>query len=157
DEIGNRNVAGRINMYSIDSEIALGKELAVEVQRQARIVDNPMIAEYINRLGQNLVRNSDSKFPFTIKVIEDDSVNAFALPGGHLFINTGLIKHAESEAELAGAMAHEIAHVAARHGTRQATKAQIANVATIPLIFMGGGIGYATRQAASVLVPVTFL
>ena len=157
DEIGNRDVGKGVNFYSIEKEIALGKGLAQEVERQAKIVNDPVIAEYVNRVGQNLVRNSDAKVPFTIKVIDSEEVNAFALPGGFFFVNTGLILKADNEAELAGVMAHEIAHVAARHGTRQATRGEIANLASIPLIFMGGWAGYGIRQAASVLVPVGFL
>lgn len=157
DEIGNRDVGKGVNFYSIEKEIALGKALAQDVERQAKIVDDPVIAEYVNRLGQNLVRNSDAKVPFTIKVIDTEEVNAFALPGGFFFVNSGLILKADSEAELAGVMAHEIAHVAARHGTRQATRGQIAQMATIPLIFMGGWTGYGIRQAASVAIPVGFL
>jgi predicted Zn-dependent protease len=157
DEIGNRDVGKGLNWYSIEKEIALGKQLAQEVERQAKIIDDPIIAEYVNRVGQNLVRNSDAKVPFTIKVIDTEDVNAFALPGGFFFVNSGLILKADSEAELAGVMAHEIAHVAARHGTRQATRAEVAQLATIPLIFMGGWAGYGVRQAASVLIPVGFL
>ncbi len=157
NEIGNRDVGRGVNIYSIEKEIAMGKELAQEVERQAKIVDDPVISEYVNRIGQNLVRNSDAKVPFTIKVIDAEDVNAFALPGGFFFVNTGLIEKADNEAELAGVMAHEIAHVAARHGTRQATRGTLANFATIPLIFMGGWTGYGIRQAASVLVPMAFL
>jgi len=157
DEIGNRDVGKGLNWYSMEKEIALGKQLAQEVERQAKIIDDPIIAEYVNRVGQNLVRNSDAKVPFTIKVIDTEDVNAFALPGGFFFVNSGLILKADSEAELAGVMAHEIAHVAARHGTRQATRGEVANLATIPLIFMGGWAGYGIRQAASVLIPVGFL
>jgi len=157
DEIGNRDVGRGMNIYSLEKEIALGKQLAQEVERQAKLIDDPIISEYVNLVGQNLVRNSDAKVPFTIKVIDAEEVNAFALPGGFFFVNSGLIMKAESEAELAGVMAHEIAHVAARHGTRQATKGTFANFATIPLIFMGGWTGYGVRQAASVLVPVAFL
>jgi predicted Zn-dependent protease len=157
DEIGNRDVSKGVNFYSIEKEIALGKQLAMEVERQAKIVDDPVIAEYVNRLGQNLVRNSDAKVPFTIKVIDTEEVNAFALPGGFFFVNSGLILKADSEAELAGVMSHEIAHVAARHGTRQATRGEIAQLATIPLIFMGGWTGYGIRQAASVAIPIGYL
>jgi predicted Zn-dependent protease len=157
DEIGNRDVGKGVNFYSLEKEIALGKGLAQEVERQAKIVTDPVIAEYVNRVGQNLVRNSDAKVPFTIKVIDGEEVNAFALPGGFFFVYTGLILKADNEAELAGVMAHEIAHVAARHGTRQATRGEIANLASIPLIFMGGWTGYGIRQAASVFVPVGFL
>ena len=154
DEIGNRDVGKGVNFYSLEKEIALGKQLAQEVERQAKIIDDPVIAEYVNRVGQNLVRNSDAKVPFTIKVIDTEEVNAFALPGGFFFVNSGLILKADTEAELAGVMAHEIAHVAARHGTRQATRGEIAQLATIPLIFMGGWTGYGIRQAASVLIPI---
>ncbi|HML16689.1 MAG TPA: M48 family metallopeptidase [Bryobacteraceae bacterium] len=157
DQIGNRDVSKGLNWYSIDKEIALGKQLAQQVERQAKLIDDPVISEYVNRVGQNLVRNSDAKVPFTIKVIDTEDVNAFALPGGFFFVNSGLILKCDSEAELAGVMAHEIAHVAARHGTRQATRAEVAQLATIPLIFMGGWAGYGIRQAASVMIPIGFL
>ena len=157
DQIGNRNVSGKVNFYSLEKEIALGKQLASEVERQAKIINDPVVAEYVNRVGQNLVRNSDAKVPFTIKVIDSEEVNAFALPGGFFFVNSGLIMKADNEAELAGVMAHEIGHVAAPHGTRQATRGEIAQLGMIPLIFMGGWTGYGIYQAASVLVPVGFL
>jgi predicted Zn-dependent protease len=127
DQIGNRDVGKGVNFYSVEKEIALGKGLAQQVERQAKIIDDPVIAEYVNRLGQNLVRNSDAKVPFTIKVIDTEEVNAFALPGGFFFVNSGLIMKADTEAELAGVMAHEIGHVAARHGTRQATNRMLKN------------------------------
>ncbi|HTS48236.1 MAG TPA: M48 family metallopeptidase [Bryobacteraceae bacterium] len=158
DQIGNRNVSGHVNFYSLEKEIALGKQLATEVERQAKIINDPVISEYVNRVGQNLVRNSDAKVPFTIKVIDSEEVNAFALPGGFFFVNSGLILKADNEAELAGVMAHEIAHVAARHGTRQATRGEIAQLGMIPLIFVGGGwTMYGIYEAASVLVPIGFL
>src|SRR5476649_2185322 len=115
EAIGDRGVGKGVNFYSLEKEIALGKQLAQEVERQAKVIDDPTIAEYVNRVGQNLVRNSDAKVPFTIKVLDTEDVNAFALPGGFFFVNSGLILHADNEAELAGVMAHEIAHVAARH------------------------------------------
>src|ERR1700734_4149547 len=157
DQIGNRDVGKGVNFYSLEKEIAIGKQLAQEVERQAKIVDDPVIAEYVNRVGQNLVRNSDAKVPFTIKVIDSEEVNAFALPGGFFFVNSGLVMKADNEAELAGVMAHEIAHVAARHGTKQATRGEIAQLSMIPLVFVGGWTGYGIYQAASVLVPVGFL
>ena len=157
DAIGDRNVAGKVNFYSLEKEIALGKQLAQQVERQSKMVNDPVVSEYINRLGQNLVRNSDAKVPFTIKVIEDPTVNAFALPGGFFFVDTGLILEADTEAELAGVMAHEIAHVAARHGTRQATRGEIAQLATIPLIFVGGAAAYGIYEASGFLIPVGFL
>jgi len=157
EAIGDRDVGKGVNFYSLEKEIALGKQLAQEVERQAKIVDDPIIAEYVNRVGQNLVRNSDAKVPFTIKVLDSEEVNAFALPGGFFFVNSGLILKADTEAELAGVMAHEIAHVAARHGTRQATRGELINIGTIPLIFMGGWTGYIIRQGAGLAIPMGFL
>jgi predicted Zn-dependent protease len=157
DAIGDRNVSGKVNFYSLEKEIALGKMLAQQVERQSKVINDPIVSEYVNRIGQNLVRNSDAKVPFTIKVIEDPTINAFALPGGFFFVQSGLILHADTEAELAGVMAHEIAHVAARHGTRQATRGEIAQLATIPLIFMGGAAAYGIYEASGLLVPMGFL
>jgi len=159
DQIGNRNVSGGVNFYSLEKEIAIGKQLATEVERQAKLIDDPIIAEYVNRIGQNLVRNSDAKVPFTIKVLDSEEVNAFALPGGFFFVNSGLILKADNEAELAGVMAHEIAHVAARHGTRQATRAQIAQIAMIAaeIAIPYGWTGYAAMQGASLAIPMGFL
>ncbi len=157
DAIGDRDVGKGVNFYSLEKEIALGKQLAQEVERQAKVIDDPIVAEYVNRIGQNLVRNSDAKVPFTIKVLDTEEVNAFALPGGFFFVNSGLILKADSESELAGVMAHEIAHVACRHGTRQATKGELINIASIPLIFMGGWTGYAIRQGAGLAIPMGFL
>jgi predicted Zn-dependent protease len=159
DAIGNRDVGKGVNFYSIEREIALGKDLAQQVERSSKLVDDPVVNEYVNRLGQNLVRNSDAKVPFTIKVIDSDVVNAFALPGGFFFVNSGLILRADSEAELAAVMAHETAHVAARHGTKDATKGQIFQLATIPLILLGPGgmAGYGLYQGLNVAIPLSFL
>lgn len=160
DAIGNRKVGsgkGLGNWYSLEKEIAMGKEFAQQVESSVKLVQDPVVTEYVNRIGQNLVRNSDARVPFTIKVIDSDEINAFALPGGFFYVNSGLILAADEEAELAGVMAHEIAHVAARHATRQMTRGNIANLATIPLIFVGGGIGYAVRAAAGFGLPMTFL
>jgi hypothetical protein len=157
--IGNRKVGGRGlgDWYSLESEMRMGKQYAQEVEATSKLIRDPVITEYVNRIGQNLVRNSDAQVPFTIKVIDSDEVNAFALPGGFFYVNSGLILAADEESELAGVMAHEIAHVAARHATRQMTRAQWANIGTIPLIFVGGGIGYAVRSAAGLGLPLTFL
>jgi predicted Zn-dependent protease len=158
DQIGNRDVGKGVNFYSIEKEIALGKQMAQEVERQAKIVDDPVVAEYVNRIGQNLVRNSDAKVPFTIKVVDSEEINAFALPGGFFFVNTGILLNADNEAEMAGVMAHEIGHVAARHGTRQATRGQIAQIGSIvPLIAVGGMAGYGIYQAMGLVVPMGFL
>ena len=159
DAIGNRKMGGRGlgNWYSLEKEIRIGKEYSQMVEQSVKLNHDPVVNEYVNRIGQNLVRNSDAKVPFTIKVIDSDELNAFALPGGFFYVNTGLITAADEEAELAGVMSHEIAHVAARHATRQATRGQLANLASIPLIFVGGGLGYAVRTAAGLLLPMTFL
>jgi len=156
--IGKRNINKfQINFYSFDKEVAIGRQFAQEVDHSAKLVEDPIIVEYINKVGQNLVLHSDAKVPFTIKVIDADEINAFALPGGFFYVNKGLILAADNEAELAGPMAHEIAHVAARHGVEQASKGQLVNWGTLPLIFMGGWGGFAARQAASLAIPMGFL
>jgi predicted Zn-dependent protease len=157
--IGNRTVGKGLDFYSLESEIALGKKLAQDVDRSAKFITDPVITEYVNRVGQNLVRNSDARVPFTIKVIDSDVVNAFALPGGFFYVNSGLILHADEESELAGVMAHEIAHVCARHGTKQATKGEITQLAMIPaMIFIPyTWAGYAIYQGMNFLIPMTFL
>lgn len=158
DEVGNRDInKGNWNFISLEKEIALGKQLAQEVERQVKLINDPEITEYVSRVGQNIVKNSDAKVPFTIKVVDSDEINAFALPGGFFYVNSGLITSADEESEIAGVMAHEIAHVAARHGTEQYTKGTIANYATIPLIFLGGGLGYGLYNAAGFLIPLQFL
>jgi len=157
--IGNRDVGKGLDFYSLEHEIALGKQLAQQVDRSAKFIDDPVVVEYVNRVGQNLVRNSDARVPFTIKVIDSDVVNAFALPGGFFYVNSGLILHADEEAELAGVMAHEIAHVCARHGTKQATKGEITQLAMIPaMIFIPyTWAGYAIYQGMNFMIPLTFL
>src|SRR5467141_402480 len=159
NSVGNRNVGKGINLYSLEREIALGKASAQEVERTAKMINDPVVTEYVNRVGQNLVRNSDAKVPFTIKVIDSDVVNAMALPGGFFYVNSGLILHADEEAEMAGVMAHEIAHVAARHGTKNATKGELMQLATIPLILLGPGgwAGYGIYQGLNLAIPVTYL
>jgi beta-barrel assembly-enhancing protease len=157
--IGNRSVGHGLNFYSLEHEIALGKQLSAEIERQAKFINDPVVNEYVNRVGQNLVRNSDAQVPFTIKVIDSDVVNAFALPGGFFYVNSGLILHADEESELAGVMAHEIAHVCARHGTKQATKSEITQLAMIPaMIFIPYTLaGYAIYQGMQFAIPMAFL
>ncbi|HWE50570.1 MAG TPA: M48 family metallopeptidase, partial [Bryobacteraceae bacterium] len=150
--IGERRVSGHVNFFSIEQEIALGKQLAIEVEKQARIIDDPITAEYVNRLGQNLARNSDVTFPVSFKVIDSDDINAFTLPGGFIFINSGLVKLTGNESELAAALAHEIGHVAARHATRQATRNQLISMGTLPISIFGGWTGLIAGQTASRLV-----
>jgi beta-barrel assembly-enhancing protease len=158
--VGNRNVGcskGMGNWYSLDKQVMWGKQFSEQVEQSSKVVKDPVVNEYINRLAQNIVRNSDAKVPFTVKVLDDDTVNAFALPGGYFYVFSGLVLAADNESELAGVMAHEIAHVAACHAAREQTRGQLANLATIPLILVGGGIGYGAYQAMGIAVPLTFM
>ena len=156
--IGRRDInKGQLAFYSIDKEVALGRQLAAEVDRSSKLVTDPTVTEYVNRVAQNIVLHSDAKVPFTIKVLDSNDVNAFALPGGFLYVHRGLLEAADNEAELAGVLAHEIAHVTARHGIEQASKGQLLNYASIGLIFFGGLGGYIAQQALGLAVPLTFL
>src|SRR5438046_2743088 len=160
EAVGNRNVGcskGLGNWYSVEKQIAMGKQYSQQIESTVKLVQDPVVTEYVNRLGQNLVRNSDSQVPFTIKVVDSDDINAFALPGGFFYVNSGLILAADEEAELAGVMSHEIAHVAACHIARQMTRGNLAQFATIPLIFMGGWAGYGIYQGAGPAVTAAFL
>jgi predicted Zn-dependent protease len=160
DAVGNRNVGcgrGVGNWYTVEGQVARGRVYAQQIESQVKLVNDPVVTEYVNRIGQNLVRNSDAQVPFTIKVIDSDVVNAMALPGGFFYVNSGLILAADEEAEMAGVMAHEIAHVAACHYGREMTRAQIMQLASIPLIFVGGVIGYAGYEASGLAIPMTFL
>lgn len=157
DLIGRRKVGKGMDFYSLDREVALGRMLSLELENTVRLIDDPIVTEYINRIGQRLVRNSDAKVPFTIKVIDDDQVNAFALPGGFFYVNTGLILAADNEAGLAAVMAHEIAHVAARHATKNQSRSELFNLMSIPLVFFGGPAAMVARQALSIAVPMGML
>jgi beta-barrel assembly-enhancing protease len=156
--IGKRDInKGSLNFYSLEKEIGIGRRLAAEVDQQAKFITDPAITEYVNRIGQNIVLRSDAKIPFTIKIIDSPDVNAFALPGGHLYVNSGLILAADNEAEVAGVMAHEIAHVTARHGVEQASKGTLLQYLSIPLIFVGGVPGLIVQNLANIAVPLTYL
>ena len=160
EAVGNRNVGcskGLGNWYSVEKQIAMGKQYSQQIESTVKLVQDPVVTEYVNRLGQNLVLNSDSQVPFTIKVVDSDDINAFALPGGFFYVNSGLILAADEEAELAGVMSHEIAHVAACHIARQMTRGTLAQLATVPLIFMGGWAGYGIYQGAGLAVPAAFM
>jgi len=160
DAVGNRDVGcgrGVGNWYSVEGQVSRGRVYAQQIEAQIKLVNDPVVTEYVNRIGQNLVRNSDAQVPFTIKVIDSDVVNAMALPGGFFYVNSGLILAADEEAELAGVMAHEISHVAACHYAREMTRAQLMQLATIPLIFVGGAIGYGAYEASGLAIPMTFL
>jgi len=157
--VGNRDIGGRGmgNWYSTDTEIKMGKMYAMEIEKSTKFITDPVVTEYVNRIGQNIVKNSDCKVPFTIKVIDSDEINAMALPGGFFYVNSGLILNADEEAELAGVMAHETAHVCAHHAVREQTRMNYAQLGTIPLIFIGGWTGYGIYEAASIGVPITFM
>src|SRR5207302_5286911 len=156
EAIGNRKVSCHMNWFSFEKEIGIGKSLAQEVERSSKLIDDPVVTEYVNRIGQTLVRNSDAKVPFTIKVIDSEEINALALPGGFLYVTSGLLIATEDEAELAGIMAHEIAHVAARHATRQMTRTQIFDLASLPLIAFGGGLVIVARETIGSLSTMKF-
>src|SRR5271165_3793868 len=159
DAVGNRNVGcgrGVGNWYSIEKQVAMGRSYAQQIESQIKLVNDPVVTEYVNRVGQNLVRNSDAQVPFTIKVIDSDVVNAMALPGGFFYVNSGLILASDEEAEMAGVMAHEIAHVAACHYGREMTRLQLLQLASIPAIFMGGAIGYGVYEGMGLGIPLTF-
>jgi predicted Zn-dependent protease len=157
--VGNRDIGGRGmgNWYSTDSEIRMGRQYAAEIEKSTKFITDPVVNEYVNRIGQNIVKNSDCKVPFTIKIIDSDVINAMALPGGFFYVNSGLILNADEEAEMAGVMAHETAHVCAHHAARQMTRANYAQLGTIPLIFIGGWTGYGIYEAANIGIPMTFL
>jgi predicted Zn-dependent protease len=159
--VGTRDIGGRGmgNWYSVDWEIRNGKSYSMEIEKSAHMVTDPVVVEYVNRIGQNIVKNSDCKVPFTIKVIDSDEINAMALPGGFFYVNSGLIMAADEEAELAGVMAHETAHVCAHHAARQSTRMNYAQIGSIPLIIFtqGSWTGYGIYEAAQLAVPLTFL
>jgi len=157
--VGTRDIGARGvgNWYSTESEIKMGKQYAAMIEKSTKFITDPEVTEYINRIGQNIVKNSDCKVPFTIKVIDSDEINAMALPGGFFYVNSGLILAADEEAELAGVMAHETAHVCAHHAAREMTRANYAQLGTIPLIFIGGWAGYGIYEAANLAIPLTFL
>jgi len=161
DAVGTRNIGGRGlgNWYSINSEIGMGKQYSMEIEKSAHLVTDPVVVEYVNRIGQNIVKNSDCKVPFTIKVIDSDEINAMALPGGFFYVNSGLIMAADEEAELAGVMAHETAHVCAHHAAREMTRMNYAEIGSIPLIIFtqGSWTGYGIYEAAQLAVPMSFL
>ncbi len=157
--VGTRDIGARGvgNWYSTESEIKMGKSYAAQIEKSTKFITDPQVTEYVNRVGQNIVKNSDCKVPFTIKVIDSDEINAMALPGGFFYVNSGLVLAADEEAELAGVMAHETAHVCAHHAAREMTRANYAQLGTIPLIFIGGWAGYGIYEAANLAIPLTFL
>jgi beta-barrel assembly-enhancing protease len=159
--VGNRDIGARGmgNWYSTDSEIKMGKQYADEIEKSTKFITDPVIDEYVNRIGQNIVKNSDCKVPFTIKVIDSDEINAMALPGGFFYVNSGLILNADEEAELAGVMAHETAHVCAHHAAREMTRLNYVQIGMVPLIMLTGytWTGYGIYEAAQLAIPITFL
>ncbi len=157
EQIGTRDVSKGVNFYSIDKEMAMGRELSRQMEKHSVLVTDKIVNQYVSNLAQNLARHSDAKIPITVKVTEGDDPNASTLPGGFIYVQTGLIRVAGTEAELAAALAHEIGHVAARHGTRQATRGDITQLATIPLFFLGGWPGLCMAGMGSAAAPVGLL
>jgi len=158
--VGNRDIGGRGlgNWYSTDYEIKLGRTYSAQVEKSAKFITDPVVTEYVNRIGQNIVRNSDCRVPFTIKVIDSDEINAMALPGGFFYVNSGLILNADEESELAGVMAHETAHVCAHHAVREMTRASLSRIGMVPvMILVGGWTGYGIYEGSQLMIPVTFL
>ncbi len=140
--------ARAVNFYSLEHEIALGKQLSAELERQVKLADDPILGEYVNRVAQKIARQSDATLPVTVRIIESGDLNAFTLPGGHIYLNSAMLRLTESEAELAFILAHEIGHVAARHATQQATRNQLLQAGSIPLMVLGGWSGVALRELA---------
>ena len=161
EAVGTRKIGGRgvKNWYSTNWELSVGREYSMEVEKTSHLVTDPVVVEYVNRIGQNLVRNSDAKIPFTIKVLDTDEINAMALPGGYFYVDSGLILACDSEDELAGVMAHEIAHVAAHHAARAMTKLGYMQIGSIPMVMVAAGswVGYGVYEAAQLAMPLSFL
>src|SRR6266567_41906 len=160
DAIGDRNIGcgrGIGNWYSLERQIDMGKQYSNQVEATSKLITDPRVTDYINQLGQNLVRNSDSLVPFTIKVLDSDDINAFALPGGFFYVDAGLILAADNEAELAGVMAHEIAHVAACHAARGNTRHQLLHAASVSLMMVGGPVGFGIYEALTIAMPISYL
>ncbi len=153
--IGQRKVDQGVNFYSLDKEMMMGKQMAQELEARSKLLNDQVVTQYVGELGQRLARSSDIKEPLVIKVVDSDEVNAYALPGGYFYVNTGLILAAQSESELAAVMAHEIAHIAARHATRNMTKVQIWNIVSIPMMFVGGPVGMAVREVSTLAMPMS--
>jgi predicted Zn-dependent protease len=149
---------GGINLYSIPQEIELGRRMSAEVETQAHIVDDSIVSEYVNRIGQNLAKQANAPFPVKVKMIQSSEINAFTLPGGYVYVNSSILMMADNEAEFASVIAHEIGHSAARHATRQESRGQLAKILGGPLsVLIPGLAGVAARQAAGMAAPVTSL
>src|SRR6202789_2163490 len=161
DAVGQRKIGARgmRNWFSTNWELSVGRQYSMEIEKTSHLVTDPVVVEYVNRIGQNLVRNSDAKVPFTIKVLDTDEINAMALPGGYFYVDSGLILACDSEDELAGVMAHEISHVAAHHAAREMTKLDYMEIGSIPMVIFTQGTwtGYGIYEAAQLAVPLTFL
>jgi predicted Zn-dependent protease len=160
NSIGTRPMPGQKGMgnwYSNETEMKMGKQYSMEIEHTIKLINDPVVNEYVNRITQNIVKNSDAKVPFTVRVIDSDEINAMALPGGFMYVNSGLILAADEEAEVAGVLAHEIGHVCAHHVAREITRSNYAQIAMIPLLFIGGWTGYGIYEGANIGIPLTFL
>lgn len=158
NDIGNRKVAGW-SLISRQKEMAIGKQYAEQIDHSAKLIKDPVVNEYVNRVEQNIAQNSDAQFPISVRVIDDPSINAFTLPGGFMFVDSGTILAADNEAELAGVLAHETGHVAERSWASEMTKREIMQFAMLPLMFTPMSIGtyYAVSGIMSTGIPIAFL
>jgi predicted Zn-dependent protease len=155
NRIGNRDLTkGSLDLYSWQREFQIGKEMAERVEELTTPLNDPATQEYVQALADRIVRNSDAKIPVQVKIIYSNQVDAFALPGGFLFVNSGLILQTHSEAELAGVIAHEVAHIADRDATRQMTQAEVLQWLSLPLLYVGGPAGFAIRGSFAVAGPL---
>ena len=155
ERIGDRGVGDGVNFYSVKKERAMGEAMSRSLESRLQLLGDPELNAYVNRVVQNLVMNSDAKVPFTVKVVKSDQANAFSLPGGFLYVTSGLIAAAPDEATLAGILAHEVAHVAARHATRALTRRMILRMGSVPLMFLSGGAAAAINNAAGLAIPMS--
>jgi len=157
--IGHRNVGKGVNLFSLDREKKLGEQLSKEVERSSKLLDDPVITEYLNRIAQKIAANSDARVPVSIRLIDSDTINGFVLPGGFQYINTDLLLQAENEGELAGVLARGIAHTALRSSTKEATKGELMELSTVPLTILGpaGWGGYGIYQGLNLSIPITYL
>ena len=147
-----------VNFYSTEKEKALGRQCAGEVRKHSQPLADPGITAFVNRIGEELVGQLKTRrFDCTFATIQSaEWTEPLALPGGYIFVPVRAFIAAQSEAEFAALLAHAIGHVELRHGTRMATRGQVENMSSIPLIFIGGWTGVHSQTGANVLVPAGF-
>lgn len=153
--IGHRRITHATNLYSLEREKQLGKALSEEVERTSKLLTDPAITEYVDRVAQTVAKNSDARMPITVRVIDSDSVDAFTLPGGYQYVSRGLLLRLAGEGELASVLARGIAHTALRSSTTLATRADILQISTVPLSNSAPGNSFPSDAALA--VPLTSL